>query len=83
MASREKKSYGSKGVRGNTGGVSRDRPGSAASSGNVNVGIGVEGSPTAAPKVGGRRKRVSLTKKRRGIRTGYEAALNKLTGPQG
>ena len=43
----------------------------------------LRGRPTATPKVGGRRKRVSLTKKRRGIRTSYESALNKLTGPQG
>ena len=43
----------------------------------------VRGRPTATPKVGGRRKRVSLTKKRRGIRTSHEAALNRLTGRQG
>ena len=64
-------------------GASRDRPGSIGSSVRGARGIAVEGRPTATPKVGGRRKRVSLTKKRRGIRTGYEAALNKLTGPQG
>ena len=47
--------------------TSRDRPGSMGSSVGTR-GIAVEGKPTATPKVGGKRKKVKLSTKRRAIR---------------
>ena len=61
-------SYGRKRGRPMSNGASRDRPGSIGSSVRGTRGIAVEGRPTATPKVGGRRKKVKLSTKRRAIR---------------